>query len=262
MRKRLLVIAAVAVALCYAGLVEPNWLKVRTFDLSVPGLGADLTIVHIADVHTNYMGFRERRVLDIIDKVNPDYVFMTGDLLKSNSQLKDGLAFLAGLSPKRGVYMVPGNADAVLLRAIEHGEMPKAFGDWRVLMNESIDCGPFTLVGIDDPVRCRDNVAAAMRGVTADKPIFVLTHFHAKRVLASLRNRGVALIFSGHTHGGQIGFGPLVSHITYAHRSKYVAGLYTVDGTRLYVTRGVGTNLFPLRIACRPEVVIFHLRGD
>jgi predicted MPP superfamily phosphohydrolase len=71
-----------------------------------------------------------------------------------------------------------------------------------------------------------------------------------------------AIIFSGHTHGGQIGFEPLVSRIPYAHRSKFIAGLYKLDGTYLDVTRGVGTNIFPLRFFCRPEVAVFHLRGE
>jgi predicted MPP superfamily phosphohydrolase len=262
MRKRFYIFIAIGIFLAYSGLVEPNWLRVRTYDLTIKGLREDVTIVHLSDVHTKKMGFREGKVIGIIDRVQPDYVLVTGDILKSTSKLADGLDFLARLEAKRGVYIVPGNADERLVRAIERGQAPKAYGDWRILMNESVDCGDFTLVGIDDPVTCRDDLAKAMSGVDRTRPILVMTHFHAKRLLAKLPDMNAAIIFSGHTHGGQVGFGPLVSHIPYAHRSKFVAGLYELDGTYLEVSHGIGTSIFPFRFLCRPEVVVFHLRGE
>jgi predicted MPP superfamily phosphohydrolase len=261
MRIGIYIIVALALVACYAAFIEPNWLKVRTYEVSVPGLAADVTLVHIADVHTNKIGFRERRALEIIEGIDPDFVLVSGDLLKSDSKLKVGLTFLSGLRARQGVYFVPGNSDHALTRGVETGEVPRTFGDWRILMNESVDCGPFVLVGMDDPVRCRENVARSFSDVAGAKPVFVMVHFHAKRVLAALRERGVDLIFAGHTHGGQIGLGPLVAYVPYAHRSKYIAGLYSVDGARLHVTRGVGTNIFPLRLNCRPEIAVFHLKG-
>jgi hypothetical protein len=261
MRIRLHILVAVALVVLYAGLVEPNWLKVRTYDLAIPGLAADLTIVHIADIHTKNIGYRERRTLEVIREIDPDYVMISGDLLRSESEIKAGLTMLSSLQARRGVYFVPGNSDFRLIKAVETGEVPRVFGNWRILMNESVDCGPFVLVGIDDPVRCRDDLVRSFAGVTDGRPVVVMAHFHAKRVLAGLEGRGVDLVLSGHTHGGQIGLGPLVRYVPYAHRSKYVAGLYTVGGYFLHVTRGVGVNLFPFRLLCRPEIAVLHLKG-
>jgi predicted MPP superfamily phosphohydrolase len=262
MRKRFYILIAIGILLAYSGLIEPNWIKVRTYNLTIKGLTRDITVVHLADIHTKKPGFREGRAIGLVERANPDYVFLSGDILKSTSKLADGLEFLSSLTAKRGVYVVPGNADAVLVKSIERGQTPKAYGNWRILMNENVDCGEFTLVGIDDPVTCRDDLVKAMSGVDGTKPIFVITHFHAKKLLAKSADMNAAMIFAGHTHGGQIGVGPLVSRIPYAHRSRFVAGLYKLDGTYLEVTRGVGTNLFPLRFLCRPEIAVFHLRGE
>lgn len=263
MRKRqyLIIAAAVIVFLVYSGLVEPNWLRTRTYDLVIPGLADDLTIVHIADIHTTKMAFRERRVLSEIEKINPDYVFLAGDLLKTDSKVEVGLDFLSGLTAKRGVYMVLGNGEWVLAKALALRQVPRAFANWRILINESTDCGDFTLVGLGDPVSCREDLAKAFAKVEGGKPVFLLTHFYAKRFANEIDSLGVAMIFSGHTHGGQIGLELLVSRIPYAHRSQYIAGLYSIDGAYLYVTRGVGVNIFPLRFLCRPEIVVFHLKG-
>ena len=261
MRKRYYVFIAIGAFLAYSGLIEPNWIRVRTYDLTIKGLAQDITVVHIADLHTRSFGYREGKTLDIIRQIDPDYVFFTGDLLKGPGRLSVGLAFLSGLQARRGVFVVPGNGDAALHKAIDEGHTPRTFGNWRVLMNEHVDCGDFTVVGLDDPVTCRDDLGAALAGVEATKPVLVLTHFHAKKLLARMAEMHAAVIFSGHTHGGQVGFSPLVSHIPYAHRSKYIAGLYSLNGTYLAVTRGVGTNLFPLRFFCRPEIAVFHLKG-
>ncbi len=264
MRKRFYIFIAIGLFLGYAGLIEPNWIKVRTYDLSIEGLPRDITVVHIADVHTRRLGFREQEAIRDISRIDPDYVFMTGDLLKSTSQLKSGLEFLSSLRARRGVYMVPGNADGTLVEAIERGDIPRAFSNGRILMNESVDCGDFTLVGIDDAGTCRDDVAKAFSHVSGPKPILVLTHFAAKTLLGKIGNIGdvyVAMVFSGHTHGGQVGSAPLVGRVPYAHTTTYIAGLYKLDGTYLNVTRGVGTNLFPLRFHCRPEIDVFHLKG-
>jgi predicted MPP superfamily phosphohydrolase len=263
MRIRLIIIVTAALVLAYAGLIEPNWLKVRTYDLVIPGLASEVTLVHIADIHTQKLGPRESRALEAIERINPDFVLVAGDLVKGEDSIAEGLKFLSRIKARQAIYVVPGNGDHVLIEAIEAGEVPRSFGAWRVLMNESVDCGPFILVGIDDPVRCRDDIDRAFAGVgtAPGKPVFVLTHFLARRHLDDMRDRGVDMVFSGHTHGGQVGLGPLVSRIPYAHRSRYIAGLYALNTGYLYVTRGVGTNLFPLRLACRPEITVFHLKG-
>ena len=262
MRRRFYVPIAIGAFLAYSGLLEPNWLKVRTYDLTIEGLSRPITVVHIADIHARKIGFRENATIKAIGRIDPDYVFITGDLFKPSGGLATGLAFFSSIQSKSGVYFVPGNGDEIATKAIEHGQMPASFSEWRILMNESVDCGDFTLVGIDDPVRCRDDEAKAFRNVTDAKPVFVLTHFYAKKLLTKIgEERRVDFTFSSHTHGGQIGFGPIVRRIPYAHRSKYIAGLYRLDGGYLYVTRGVGVNLFPLRFFCRPEIAVFHLRG-
>jgi predicted MPP superfamily phosphohydrolase len=262
MRRRHLLVIAIGIFLFYSGLIEPNWIRVRTYDVAVEGLPAEeITVVHIADVHTTKMGRREVRTMETVNRIFPDYVFFTGDLLRAQSDIEVGLAFLSKLNAKYGVYAVLGNADENLITAIEHGLVGKEASNYRVLMNESADCGSFTLVGIDDPVRRRDDVEEAFAGVDRSKPIFALTHFHPDRLLSRMDRIGVDIVFSGHTHGGQTGLTALVGLVPYAYRSEYIAGLYRLDGSWLHVTRGIGTNKFPLRFLCRPEIDVFHITG-
>ncbi len=71
----------------------------------------------------------------------------------------------------------------------------------------------------------------------------------------------VDLVLSGHTHGGQIRLpflGPLAVRISLGR--KYAEGLHRFGNTALYVTRGIGTALVPVRFLCPPEITLIKLR--
>ena len=263
MRKTHIVLICIALVVAYAWFIEPNWIVVRHEQLTIQGLGPDtLRIVHIADIHTRRYGFREAKAKEMIRAIAPDYVFFTGDLLTSKSRLSAGLDFLTGLHAKRGTFLVPGNADGLIERSIKRGRLSKVSIGYHILINESVDCGPFTLVGLGDPVSGSEDVRAAFQGVDEFKPVLVLTHFHPDSLLDDLARHKVDIVFSGHTHGGQCGLPLAVNLIPYASRSEYIAGLYRYDGFYLDVTKGLGTNIFPLRFLCRPEIVVFELHGE
>lgn len=68
------------------------------------------------------------------------------------------------------------------------------------------------------------------------------------------RSEVCALSVSGHTHGGQIApFGWVLWRPPGSGR--FVAGEYSTRFGRLYITRGIGTSLIPMRIGARPEVL-------
>ena len=73
----------------------------------------------------------------------------------------------------------------------------------------------------------------------------------AQKLLTSPPN----LILSGHTHGGQIAPGgfPL---ITPPGSGNYVSGWYCDNGPPMYVSRGIGTSLLPLRLGSPPELIV------
>ncbi len=259
-RKKRFLVAGIAIFLFYSGLIEPHIVRVSERTLTLGGLHHDLTIIHVADFHTVRYGLRERKVVDIVSRYNPDFVFVTGDLLKRDRDVETCLRLLCGLRAKQGIYVVLGNADFEILNQLHNGDIEKIAPNYTFLINESVDCGDFILVGLDDPVTHREDLDLAFKGVEGTKPILVLTHFHPDSLLWELEEKRVAMVFSGHTHGGQFGLRQIVNVFPYAYRSRYIGGLYRPDHFFLSVTRGVGTNIFPLRFLCYPEVCVYHLR--
>ena len=66
------------------------------------------------------------------------------------------------------------------------------------------------------------------------------------------------ICLSGHTHGGQV---TLFGRPFWTPRGsgRFVAGWYETPSCRLYVSRGVGMSILPIRFGARPEVAVFEL---
>ena len=86
---------------------------------------------------------------------------------------------------------------------------------------------------------------------------------HTPDNVYDLGRLGADVVFSGHTHGGQIrlpGVGALVVPSRYGRR--FDEGHFVVDGTHLVVSAGVGADAPALRVWCPPEVVLVDFVGD
>jgi len=68
------------------------------------------------------------------------------------------------------------------------------------------------------------------------------------------RNLVVDLVLSGHTHGGQITFLGIVPFKPQGS-GKYLKGWYKEDKPKMYISKGIGTSILPIRFGARAEMV-------
>lgn len=123
---------------------------------------------------------------------------------------------------------------------------------------------PLYLVGIGSHWARDDRPAAALAQVPGTAPRFVMMHHPDS--FAAFPTSTAPVAVAGHTHGGQIRlpFLPEWSLLTFVkddevHADGWING-YGQPGNHLYVNRGIGFSLIPIRINCPPEVTIFTLR--
>ncbi len=89
----------------------------------------------------------------------------------------------------------------------------------------------------------------------------VLTHIPEN--ISVLENNGMDLVLTGHTHGGQINIPFIDRCIHESYKGQLLkSGLMTFNGTQLYINRGIGTSIIPVRINCKPEVTLFELSNN
>ena len=227
--------------------------------MTVPVVGLDhpLRIVHITDLHASpavplrYL----QRVADLISADPPDAVVVTGDLITREASWIDGVCKILGsVQSLHGVFAILGNHDywtdgPAVSRALDR------FGVHH-LRNANTRVGGLRLLGIDDHWTGNHDLDRAMAGVGADEPSLLL--MHSPDLVYAAAEANLKLAVCGHTHGGQIrlpGLGALVVSSSYG----FEKGWYEVEGTRMYVNRGVGTLPIRARVLCRPEVAELHL---
>jgi len=68
-----------------------------------------------------------------------------------------------------------------------------------------------------------------------------------------------SLQISGHSHGGQLIFPGIGTLVRGPHAKKYPLGRYRIGEMVHYTSRGLGTNVFWIRINCPPEITVFTL---
>lgn len=248
------------IAAGYIVLIEPNMIVTRELNIQSPGIERRLRIMLVSDLHIHGIWLREFIVLNIARAIKPDMIIVAGDLIESPDGVEAAVSLIRAFSGVSRVVVVWGNWDhwsgvnlKVFRRKLEeHGAT--------VLVNEALTLEEWlTVAGVDDPYTGHADLDKALN---SQPPGFRLLVAHSPQIIGLAAGR-VDLVLTGHTHGGQVAI-PFIGSPFIPLPGKYrgyVYGLYVVNGTLLYVTRGVGTSFLPVRLMCPPEVALITLEA-
>ena len=252
----------------HARWVEPYLPEVTEHTVFLPDLPLEydgLRIAHLTDLHRGPVTPEDAiaRALSATAALDPDAVVLTGDFVHNHHRDAAPLARLLAehLRPRLGLWACLGNHDYGS-DAARVSEALTRFGGVRVLRNEADQLLPgLYLAGIDDHLRGRPDPAATVAGIPPAAAVVYLTH---NPVGVFAVDRRPWLVLAGHTHGGQIRIPFTAPHFPPGMEGfPLIAGWGIFDQARLYINRGVGMGMVPLRLFCRPEVALFTLRrGD
>ena len=220
-------------------------------------------IVHLSDLH--YGPFTDarhlRRAIEAANDLNPDLIALTGDYISQERIYAAPCAGLVGrLKARNGVFAVLGNhdhwTDAKLVTDLFRTE------GIRVLINEGlrldVDNESFWLAGVDDAMVGLEDLSLALAGSGEIEMKLLLAHNPV--ILRRAARADVDLVLSGHTHGGQVTIRPEKNR-SGRPRKRMLRGLGRRANTQIYVTRGLGTVVLPIRYGCPPEVSLLELRS-
>jgi predicted MPP superfamily phosphohydrolase len=233
-----------------------------------------LRICHLSDLHTNHLGSLEQQTINLLKKIEADLFVFTGDLTSGSNELDAVLAVLTSIKTRLGSYVIYGNNDHNRAVDVDRTTRLLIRNGIQVLQNKSIHLSDpdFWLVGVDDPYLKLNDLDFALQGIPEETPKILLAH--SPDILGHAIDRKIDLVLAGHTHGGQVclpGGQPIWGHLRYG--TKVAVGYFTPDRlrekgfqqvshTHLFVTRGIGYSVFPIRLFCPPEVVVITLRSQ
>ncbi|WP_329173882.1 metallophosphoesterase [Streptomyces decoyicus] len=224
----------------------------------LPRAAHGFRIAVVSDIHLGPILGRAhtRRVVETINRTDPDLVAIVGDLVDGSvADLAPAAEPLRGLRSRHGAYFVTGNHEYYSGAApwVDHirelGIHP--------LENARTELPGFDLAGVNDVTGQTEHAGPdydlALGGRDPSRAVVLMAHQPV--TIHDTVRFGVDLQLSGHTHGGQMWPFTYVAAAT----NPTVAGLERYGDTQLYVTRGAGAWGPPVRLGAPPDVTVVEL---
>lgn len=262
-RRRDFILLGAAIVLCIVfSLWQNNALTVTNYraESNKPLPQDRLRIVQLSDLHNKWFGNGQARLLTEIRAQTPDLIVCTGDMVDSRrTDLAPAFALAEALTEIAPTYYVSGNHELRL-----SNEMRNAFYDGLsargviLLLNRTdtltVRGCAITLIGLDDR-NLEDDTLPQIADTLSQEPIRILLA-HEPQAFPHYTEYA-DIIFSGHTHGGQIRL-PFIGGLAAPDQGlfpKYDAGEFQEGESTMFISRGLGNSLFPIRVFNRPEIV-------
>jgi len=243
---------------------------VKVVELSFANLPASLDgyrIVQLSDIHCSSAArrWRTQAIVDVANAQESDLVCLTGDDVDGYPDPCAGfLGPLAELRAKDGVFACTGNHAYYFDYPAWQTRFYSQLTNIRFLTNEAaFPHEGLAVAGVPDrsgsehAADAVPDVRTAFAAATNGEFRVLLQH-RPKGANESIRELGVDLQLSGHTHGG---IAPLLRQIVRYHNAGFVRGVYRIGKSVLYVNSGCGQWAgFPMRFFTPSEVTVIVLR--
>lgn len=235
-------------------------------DLS-KGAKDKIKIIQLSDLHLKEIKSFHKSIAERIQKEKPDFICFTGDTISRRNTYPILQDFLKMMDSNITKIFILGNKEYdARVNVEEFKSIVKPYSG-HVLVNENFifskNNREINLLGIDDFLHGTPNFEKALETVSnTSLETVVLNHCPEYTETIDQLNRTakipIKVVLSGHTHGGQVTFFGLPIYKP-GGSGRYLKGWYSLDTTKMYVSKGIGTTVLPLRFFARAEASIFYI---
>ncbi len=219
-----------------------------------------IKILQISDLHLNQLTYSHKSIAKKINSIKPDLIFITGDSVDKTEKIRLLDEFLELIDSSIKKYAITGNWE--YWGKVNLTELKSVYSknNCELLINEnrtiSIKKREISIIGIDDFVGGNADFGKAIENLKESKTNIVLSHCPKYRdiITTQIGNLNIDLVLSGHTHGGQITFLGIVPFKPQGS-GKYLKGWYKECEPKMYISKGIGTSILPIRLGARAEMV-------
>lgn len=235
----------------------------------------DFTIAQISDLHNKKFGKNQVKLLNKVESVNPDIIVITGDLIdRRKYNLDAAMEFITGAIEIAPVYYVSGNHEAWSGEYLTIKENLIAAGVHVIdnsILKISKGEGSIHIAGLADPdfftseyIDGTDVSSATeqLNNWSIDEKFKILLS-HRPELFDLYCENNMDLIFTGHAHGGQFRI-PFIGGLVAPDQGvfpEYTSGSYNKHLSTMFVSRGLGNSIIPIRIFNRPEIIAVKLKN-
>ncbi len=264
--KNISIYGGIGLLASYPVLVESHLLQINHYNIPVTNLPPGFhgfKIVHITDIHYGPLVSLDfvKKVIHKANAINGDVIVCTGDFVhekNSTRQIDTVWPIISELRAKQGVYSVLGNHDHWADFNRSEYWMHKSGQNLR---HKSIQISrngeEIWLGGSGDYYEDSIGLDEAFKNVPQEKCKIALAHNPDTADLPFLT--AIDLFITGHTHGGQVNIPFIGTPILPVKNKRYSSGYVKTPTTGVFISRGIGWAILPVRFNCFPEIAVLNL---
>ena len=226
-----------------------------------------ISLIQLSDIHVKDINFSLRNVADKVNRLQPDILLFTGDTVARNRYFNKLESLLQLFDPTILKVVILGNKEYdSRISLIDFERIFKKYNGM-VLVNKNYTFKKnhryINILGIDDYLAGEADFKKAIDTIKhRELSTVILNHCPGYKdkidVLNENEKLDIKVILSGHTHGGQITFfGKKI--YTPGGSGDYLRGWYSNEQSKMYVSKGIGTTILPIRFFARAEASIFYV---
>lgn len=220
-----------------------------------------IKIIQFSDIHYNQESSKEKLndLVNIINKINPDIVIFTGDLIDSNHNITlqekiELITKLEKINATIGKYAIYGEDDGSIAYDILTNS------DFEILTNTikniHINKSSIQLIALDDNKNNYEKLLSEKNNTYS----IAITHKpdNSKDIVDIFNS---PLILAGHSHNGQVRL-PFIGPMMKKEGSKkYIDSYYKINNTELLISSGIGNSKYNFRLFNHPSINFIRLKS-
>ena len=285
MKKRYIFLGIVLLLLLIFLHSNSGYIKTTGYTITsakIPAGFDGVRILQLTDLHSHEYGQNNKDLIAKIRKIDPDYIFCTGDMM--NSWDDDGSVFLSlveQISGEYPVYIIYGNHEQMSKSIDSYAEKLTQAGG--IVLNDAgvtleRDGGKIKLYGLIIPIyeyvpadyeKPKNHSDYTYRRIEtaigpARQDMFNLLLAHTPTKIAAYSAWGADLVLCGHMHGGIVQV-PFMGGLLSPEKEffpDYCSGYFEYNQTRMIIGTGLGYGVIPVRLFNPPELVVITLSNS
>ena len=275
--KRILVItfsaifAIIILFLLYCRFVGTKGLVVKEYlvkNKNIPEAFYGTKIVHISDIHYGKTIEKKeiKKIVKTVNKIKPDIVIITGDILNSgvkynDESLKPLIDSLNNIDAKMGKYIISGDNDILnskynyVLKKLNYTNLDD---NYQIIYNKSKDAILIAgLSTLSNKKSIDDKLVNINSTFSNDNIKYRILLTHEPDAIKNFDYKKYNLILAGHSLNGKINL-PLLRMLP-KNAKKYYKEHYKLDTTHLYISSGLGLDTTNFRFNNKPSINLYRL---
>ncbi len=273
--KLIILFLLIGLVFIYARYVGTKGIKLKEYSITnenVPPSFDGFSIVQFSDLELGTT-FNVSDLEDLVSKINglnPDIVVFTGDIVHpgytlSDKEMKSLITALDRIDPLIGKYSIKGDDDIysdVYDKVMNDSNFKDITNSYELIYYKGLT--PIVLYGLDSLNDDRQDLASAFRYPSIEEDTAYMATFrillaHEPDTFDKVDNYNISLMLSGHSHNSELNIPFIKDYYNIKGATKYYDEFYQENGTGLYISSGLGTSKYKMRLFAPPSISIFRL---